>query len=130
MRFGPPRLPERRRALVASCIRQCGLPESIFGELKGMNDIAPVAVGVIVGLVIGVVALFLLGVVLRWLWNTTLPDVIGVKPITTWQAVKILFIASILFGGHRVITTPAAPPPEPAKAAAISAPAHSAVPWS
>ena len=73
MRFGPLRVAERRRALVASCFTLCGLPKSIFGELGGTNDIAPVVVGVIAGLVIGVAVLFLLGAVLRCLWNTTPP---------------------------------------------------------
>ena len=68
--------------------------ESIIGGL----------VGVVVGLIIGSVALAILALILRWLWNSTLPDLFGVKPVTTWQAVKIMLISSMLFGGHRVIT--------------------------
>ena len=85
-----------------------------------MNDYAALAVGGIVGLAIGAFLLFLLGFVLRYLWNTTLPEVLGVKPITTWQAIKILFIASILFGGHRVVSAPPDPTPAPAKSALVS----------
>jgi hypothetical protein len=63
-----------------------------------------IIVGLAVGLVIGIILLFVLGLILQWLWNSTLPDVINVKRVTTWQAIKIMFIASILFGGHRVVT--------------------------
>ena len=41
--------------------------------------------------------------VFRWIWNRTVPAVFGLKEITFWQAVGILILASILFGGHRVI---------------------------
>ena len=62
-------------------------------------------VGLVIGVIIGVLILLLLGMLLRLLWNSTLPDVLNVKPVTTWQAIKLLFIASLLFGGHRVVTT-------------------------
>ena len=32
-----------------------------------------------------------------------IPDVFGIKRITIWQALGILILASILFGGHRVV---------------------------
>lgn len=64
-------------------------------------------VGLTLGVIIGIAILFVLGLVLRVLWNSTVPDVFGAKPVTTWQAVKLLFIASMLFGGHRVVTTDA-----------------------
>lgn len=75
--------------------------------------------GLAIGLVFGLIILLVLGLILRWLWNTTLPDVMGVKQVTLFQAIKILFIASILFGGHRVVAvqtttearTPATPLP-------------------
>ncbi len=69
-----------------------------------MESIIGGMVGVVVGLIIGSVALAILALILRWLWNSTLPDLFGVKPVTTWQAVKIMLISSMLFGGHRVIT--------------------------
>ncbi len=34
-----------------------------------------------------------------WLWNAILPEVIGVKAITFWQAAGILVLSKILFGG-------------------------------
>lgn len=62
-------------------------------------------VGIVLGLLIGAIILVVLGLILQWLWNSTLPDVLGVNKVSTWQAIKIMFIASILFGGHRAIET-------------------------
>ena len=46
---------------------------------------------------------FLLAVVatyvFHWLWNTTMPEVFGLKRITFWQAFRLLLIATLLFGG-------------------------------
>ena len=46
---------------------------------------------------LGVVALFALAVF--GLWNAILPAVLGVKAITYWQALGILVLTKILFGG-------------------------------
>jgi len=70
-----------------------------------MSDPTGLLVGLIAGLILGLIALAVLGLVLQWLWNTTLPEVIGVKEVTLFQAIKILLIASILFGGHRVVAS-------------------------
>jgi hypothetical protein len=79
-----------------------------------MENLVGGLVGIIIGVAIGIVILIILGFVLQWLWNTTMPDISGLKAISTVQAIKLIFIAAILFGGHRVITVPAeAPPPEP-----------------
>jgi hypothetical protein len=37
-------------------------------------------------------------VIFRWLWNITMPQVFGLRPVTFWQAFRVLLIASILFG--------------------------------
>lgn len=34
-----------------------------------------------------------------WLWNAILPDVIFVNAVTYWQAMGILVLSKILFGG-------------------------------
>ena len=78
--------------------------------------------GLVIGVLLGAIVLVVLAVILKWLWNTTLPDVLGVKTVTTWQAIKIMFIASILFGGHRAVS-----PPDPA-ADAAPAPASEQAP--
>lgn len=48
-------------------------------------------------LLIGVVAL--VGWVVMTLWNVLLPQILGVKTITFWQALGLLALCRILFGG-------------------------------
>lgn len=60
---------------------------------------------VAVGTAIVLVAFAIFTLVFRWIWNATVPTVFGLKRITFWQAVGILVLASILTGGHRMITT-------------------------
>ncbi len=62
-------------------------------------------VGAIIGLTIGVAILLVLVFIFKWLWNITMPEVFGLKELTLWQALRVLILASILFGGHRVVTT-------------------------
>jgi hypothetical protein len=59
--------------------------------------------GIAVGLVVISFVVFVL--VFRWIWNRVMPAVFGVKQITFWQAVGILVLASILTGGHRIVST-------------------------
>jgi succinate dehydrogenase hydrophobic anchor subunit len=54
---------------------------------------------------IAVVAFAIFTLIFRWIWNRTVPAVFGLKEITFWQAVGILILASVLFGGHRVVST-------------------------
>jgi Ca2+/H+ antiporter, TMEM165/GDT1 family len=53
------------------------------------------------GVVIGAAAVFLFGLILMNLWNAILPAVIHVSAITFWQAIGILLLSKILFGGFR-----------------------------
>ena len=53
------------------------------------------------GALIGFVVFVL---VFRWIWNHTVPAVFGAKEITFWQSVGILILATILTGGHRVVS--------------------------
>lgn len=46
-----------------------------------------------------IAAVFLFGAIVMWLWNAILPAVIGVKTISLWQALGILVLSKILFGG-------------------------------
>src|SRR5688572_11557659 len=46
-------------------------------------------------------AVLLFGGVVMLLWNAILPGVVGVSTITFWQALGILLLAKILFGGFR-----------------------------
>jgi hypothetical protein len=47
------------------------------------------------------VALFVFGYVVMRLWNWLIPAVFGWHVITFWQAVGILILSKILFGGFR-----------------------------
>ena len=89
---------------------------------------AETIVGALVGLVIALVLIIIFTFIFRWLWNSTLPEVFGVKTLTLWQALKILILAGILFGGHRVVVTNPSPvdlfdAAEPAAEATTPAPA-------
>ena len=64
-----------------------------------MNELTATLIGALVGLIIGLVILAIITLIFRWLWNTTMPDVFGVKSLTFAQSFKILLIASMLFGG-------------------------------
>lgn len=37
--------------------------------------------------------------ILKWLWNSTLTDLFSFKRISFWQAIKVVIISAILFGG-------------------------------
>ena len=63
------------------------------------SNILGVIVGLIVGLSVGVLVISIITLVFRWLWNTTMPDVFGVKSLTFVQALKIMLISTMLFGG-------------------------------
>jgi hypothetical protein len=39
------------------------------------------------------------GVVVRWLWNALLPPLFGLPAVTFWQALGLLALCRILFGG-------------------------------
>jgi hypothetical protein len=65
-----------------------------------MEPIPTVAIYVASALILFVV--FVL--VFRWIWNRTVPAVNGLREITFWQAVGILILASILTGGHRIVS--------------------------
>jgi succinate dehydrogenase hydrophobic anchor subunit len=66
-----------------------------------MEPIATTVLTIAVVLVLFVVFVF----IFRWIWNRTVPAVFGLKEITFWQAVGILVLASILTGGHRIVST-------------------------
>lgn len=43
--------------------------------------------------------IFIGGWVVMWLWNALLPPLFGLAEVTFWQALGILALARILFGG-------------------------------
>ncbi|MFX0565919.1 hypothetical protein ACNF5A_002942 [Kosakonia cowanii] len=50
-------------------------------------------------LIIGAALFVVLGLVVMSLWNALLPAILGVKSIGFWQALGILVLSRILFGG-------------------------------
>ena len=63
---------------------------------KKMIFIAPMAIlGMLLFIVIG-------GEIVLQLWNWLLPQLFGWRPITFWQALGILLLCRILFGGFRL----------------------------
>jgi hypothetical protein len=50
---------------------------------------------------ITVLAVAALGFVVMHLWNGLLPGIFGLKTIEFWQAVGLLILARLLFGGFR-----------------------------
>jgi hypothetical protein len=51
----------------------------------------------IIALVV-LILVFIVPVILRWLWNMTIPQVFGVRAITFWESFRLLLICGILFG--------------------------------
>ena len=48
-----------------------------------------------------IAAAFLFSLAVMWLWNSILPGITGVRSITFWQALGLLVLCKILFGGFR-----------------------------
>jgi hypothetical protein len=51
-------------------------------------------------LVFGVGAVFIAGTVVKLLWNWLVPWLFGLPALTFWQALGVLLLSRILFGGH------------------------------
>ncbi len=50
-------------------------------------------------IVLGIAFAFLLGFVVKWLWNALMPEFFGLSEVTYWQGVGLVVLARILFGG-------------------------------
>ena len=50
-------------------------------------------------IIFAILFVLLMGYGIMWLWNWLIPDLFGLKTIGYWQAVGILALARILFGG-------------------------------
>src|SRR5436190_12320140 len=108
-------VPRRQRRLPRACVLKslCTIAKPVpsvawrgvgagaeRGGKRAMDPIMTTAVAV----AIVVVSFVVFVLVFRWIWNHTVPAVFGLKEITFWQAVGILILASILTGGHRVVS--------------------------
>ncbi len=54
---------------------------------------------VVLGLVLAIVFALLFGFVVAWLWNALMPKIFGLGEIGYWQAVGLVILAKIFFGG-------------------------------
>lgn len=88
--------------IIALCI---GIPVALYAAAAAcgithfsFDDFPHSIASVIVTLLI--IALCYIAIVLfQTLWNTTMPEVFKLPAITFWQAVRLLLLAGILFGG-------------------------------
>lgn len=53
-------------------------------------------------LIMAIFFVVFLGTVVMILWNAILPDVAGFKPLNWWQAIGLLLLSRILFGGFHM----------------------------
>jgi hypothetical protein len=53
--------------------------------------------GVILILIAVLLLVFLVPAIFQWLWNITMPQVFGLRPVSYWIAFRLLIIADILF---------------------------------
>lgn len=67
-----------------------------YGQERGKKFWIKRAIFIPIAIAAGV---FIFGNVVMLLWNGILPAVIGVSTITFWQALGILVLSKILFGG-------------------------------
>lgn len=56
---------------------------------------------IIMFILIGAIAIFVFGGIVMLLWNNILAQVTSIHTITFWQALGILVLSKILFGGFR-----------------------------
>lgn len=56
---------------------------------------------------------FLLGGVVMWLWNAILPAAVGANMLNYWQALGLLVLSRMLFGGFRFSGRPHRHKPAP-----------------
>lgn len=60
--------------------------------------------GLGLGIVAAIILIQFLAFLFQWLWNKTLPELFGWKPIRFWQSVRLLLLAWIMaipFSCHR-----------------------------
>ena len=69
-----------------------------YGQERGRNFWIKRAIFIPIAIAAGV---FIFGSVVMLLWNAILPAVFGLNTITFWQALGILVLSKILFGGFR-----------------------------
>jgi hypothetical protein len=56
-------------------------------------------VGIVVGIILFLISIFVIAAIFQWLWNITCPEIFRLPTLTYWQAFRLLIIAGLLFGG-------------------------------
>ena len=81
----------------------CGTDD---GREKAKDIAEGIAQGIAKGIAIGiafffafVLFIFLGGIVVQWLWNWLMPDIFGLRELGFWEALGLLALSRILFGG-------------------------------
>ena len=69
-----------------------------FAEEIAHSIAKKIAIG-IAFLIAFVLFIILGGVVVQWLWNWLVPDLFGLRRLTIWEALGLLALSRILFGG-------------------------------
>lgn len=59
---------------------------------------ASVSESLILVLILGILFLALVPLLIKWLWNNTLPDLFGFKKIRYWQSFRLYLLLAILLG--------------------------------
>lgn len=68
-----------------------------------ISKVLKIAKWVVLGLAIAVAVSFLLGFLVKALWNWLMPEVFGLAAISFWQAWGLLILANLLLGsGARI----------------------------
>lgn len=58
-----------------------------------------IAFWILFGIVAAICLVALFGYVVMWLWNALVPEIFGLTTISYWQAVGLLVLFKLLFGG-------------------------------
>jgi hypothetical protein len=64
------------------------------------NRTCRIAGRIVLGVLLAAVLAAIFGFAVMWLWNHLMPVLFTVRPIGYWQAVGLLILARLLFGGH------------------------------
>ncbi len=75
------------------------MERSYFKHKARTKRVGIIAGWVVLGIVAAVGFAFLFGYVIMLLWNWLIPMIFGLTEISYWQAVGIIILAKLLFGG-------------------------------
>ena len=78
-------------------------PDLTTGKPPRRRTLTPLALRgfFVINCAIGVLAVSVIGYVVMTLWNALVPNIFGLRSITFWQAVGLLILSKLLFGGFR-----------------------------